>query len=86
MKKVFGISAVMLFSLSLFSFSTKNQKVAQFNEVKKSDFKTLYTVGSFTKYQKSCVTSDETTWSYRYTTWSLTNNDGSLDQIEKALK
>lgn len=86
MKKFVLPLAIAGFSFTLFSFSTSENRTANFNEMKKSDMKMAYTVGSFTKMQTNHYTGDRGTWNDRMQTWSLTDDNGSLDQIENALK
>jgi hypothetical protein len=85
MKKIIFPIAILGFSLTLFSFSTNNEKKADYNELKKADFVEKLNAGSFTKYEANHYTGDQGSWSRRVSVWSLTDGDTSLDNVEKAL-
>jgi hypothetical protein len=86
MKKIIFPIAILGFSLTLFSFSTINEKKADYNEVKKADLVNVLAAGSFTKYESDHYSDDRGTWSRRISTWSLAQAKASLDQVEKVLK
>jgi hypothetical protein len=85
MKKLIGITALAAFSLSLFSFATTPAKKASYNELKKAAFAKIINVGSFSKYENGTYTGDKGTWNSRKEVWSLTQDNGSLNAIEKVL-
>jgi hypothetical protein len=85
MKKIIGISAFAVFSLTLFSFSTSEVKKADYNEVKESNIAKLLDTGSFKQYENGHYTSDRGTWNTKKQTWTLTAERSSLNAIEKTL-
>jgi hypothetical protein len=85
MKKLIGITALTAFSLTLFSFSTNNEKKAAYNELKAADFIAIRMAGSFSQYQSSRTTAGEGTWNFRVQTWTLTDGNSDADQLEKVL-
>jgi hypothetical protein len=85
MKKIFGISALAAFCLTLFSFSTIEGRKANYNEVNHVNFKTVNEAAKFSQYQRSQYTTGEGTWSYRRETWSLTAEKANMDQLEKVI-
>jgi hypothetical protein len=85
MKKIIGISAFAVFSLTLFSFSTTEVKKANYNEVKESSIEKLLDAGSFQKYENGHYTSDRGTWNTKKQIWTLTAEKSALNAIEKTL-
>lgn len=85
MKKIIFPIAILGFSLTLFSFSTNNEKKADYNEVKKADLVNVLSTGSFTRYESNHYSDDRGTWNRRISTWSLADAKLSLDKVEKVL-
>jgi hypothetical protein len=85
MKKAIGITALLAFCLTLFSFSTIEARKANYNEVNNVNFKIVNQAASFTQYQRSQYTTGEGTWNYRRETWSLTAAKATMDQLEKVI-
>ncbi len=85
MKKIIFSLAMLSLSFVLFSFSTKENKKANFNELKKSSFVNATSYKTFTRYESHHYSDDQGTWSRRVSVWSLTSENVSLDQLEKVI-
>jgi hypothetical protein len=85
MKKVIGFTALFAFCLTLFSFSTAEARKANYNEIKSADFNIFSEAAKFNQYQNSHYTSGEGTWNYRRETWSVNDDNTSIDQLESVI-
>ncbi len=86
MKKSLGIAAFLAVALTLFSFSTKDVKKADYKVLDKAIIIKAPTAGSFTQYQSHHYTSGQGTWNYRREVWNLTEAVAeNVNEIEKVI-